>query len=603
MTLTREPVLSEELAIHLAGDLLFDVLLRAGRPLKVSEAARMVGRAGFDIRLARVVFSLSGDRFLMQDRRWILGTRRIDPRSPVERAIEEVLEAGGRPQSAQAIGAELAAIYGRQPEVFGETVARLLRSPDRFAAIGDLGYARRCWLLDTSSADAEEVLFLNFLEASDVEPYREVSKQLLRGDADSAVAFLNAVGAPVPSKVLQFLLWEAAGGRYSPEKSMAELLERGAFLMSGQQWIGPEVVNALAGLFPKVAEREVSEEAGGREAGEAQALTVSEDELRQLVEYVLTNERTSRASTMLEDIFEVAPGEPTYEQDLKTVVDRLREDDRVVWVGSDRFLPVGAIPEYVFTVPENLHFNDKIYYDAEGNIQDTLLTDEGLKGTLRQEILSPLAQDVLDEEPPPPVTEDPPVTVRCVLKYHHKEIGTFPLCQLPPGYFPTEPTICQVDIELPSGQVVEAWVNNETRLVYGLLDWYNTVPIDTGAVFYLARESWERYKLTWGEETEPAMFVSRNRVGELLKLREEAEAEQLTTFEILRLILEHYRKGIEFITILTELGIVRRTRRRLVASLLSAYHCFYQRGTAWGYDQRRLSQGFDKSRRKYLIER
>lgn len=602
MTAIKEECLGAQLALRYAGDLLFDALLRAGRPMKVSEAARTVGRPDFDVPLARVVLSHSPDRFLSQERRWALTTRAVDPHHPVERTLEEVLEASGRPQPEGALAAEVARAYGRVVEVYAEAVKRLLTRSERFARIWGHGYARRCWLLDASSSDPDDVLFDNFLEASDVAPFEAASSILRPGDAESVLRFLDAVGAPVPSKVLQFLLWRLKPRGYAPEAQMAALLDAGAVLLSGQQWLGPAGAAQLVAQWPEIAKWELPLGAGER-AGESQPLTISETELDQLVSYVNQHERMSRGAAMLEDVFEVSPGDETYEGDLKTLVEHLRQDPRVLWVGSDRFLPVGSIPEYVFSVPENLFFNDTVYYDSEGNPVDTLLEDEGLTGTLRQDILSPLAQDVLDEEPLPEQLPEPPVTVRCVLKFHHKEIGTFPLCQLPPGYFPTEPTICQVDVELPSGQVVQVWVNNETRLLYGLLDWYNTVPIDTGAVFYLERKSWDRYALTWGEETEPAMFVSRNRVSDLLELRVRAESEELPTFEILRTILEHYRKGIEFITALTEVCIVRRVRRRMVASLLSAYHCFYMRNNVWVFDARRLTQGFDKSRRKYLMQR
>jgi len=137
-------------------------------------------------------------------------------------------------------------------------------------------------------------------------------------------------------------------------------------------------------------------------------------------------------------------------------------------------------------------------------------------------------------------------------------------------------------------------------LLYGLLDWYQMLPVDSGAVFYLERQAPDRYAITYGEETEPTMFISRNRVNELIDLGQRAEAEELPTFDILREIMEHYRKGIEYITLLPEVTISRRITRRMVASLLSDYHCFFQRGGSWVYDAKKLSQGFDRSKRKYL---
>ena len=98
------------------------------------------------------------------------------------------------------------------------------------------------------------------------------------------------------------------------------------------------------------------------------------------------------------------------------------------------------------------------------------------------------------------------------------------------------------------------------------------------------------------------MFISRNRVNELLTLQERVETEDLPTYDIIREIMEHYRKGIEFLTLLTEVNIARRVTRRMVASILSEYHCYFQRGGAWVYDAKKLQQGFDKSKRKYLVK-
>ena len=49
----------------------------------------------------------------------------------------------------------------------------------------------------------------------------------------------------------------------------------------------------------------------------------------------------------------------------------------------------------------------------------------------------------------------------------------------------------------------------------------------------------------------------------------------------------------------------RSSTKRLVASILSGYHCFYfkQRGPhqiLWRYDASKLDQGFKRNKRKYL---
>jgi hypothetical protein len=602
VTLTAEATLDEALAQHYAADLLYRALIEAGEPIKASEAARLVGREDVDLRLARVILTIHPDRFTSTERRWTLWTRFADPQRSVERNIEEVINTYGQPIRLAALARELSAIYGRSTEYYERILPRMMNNRERYFPLGEDAYAPTSWLLDVQSDSAEDVLFDNYLTAPDAAKYDSAAGRLDPAKPDTVVKLLDTVHAPVGNKVLQFLAWRANPERFDAVSFFTTLWNGGkAAFLSGGWWIGPKAAAALAGFFPALAAREVVELSESMQAEAAQPLVISDEESEQIVQAVLQSETTSRAKRLLESIFEVSPGDTTFEGDLQTVENVLRGDERIVWVGSDRFLPAGTIPEYVFSVPESLRIPVTRYTDVEGNEVDLLLEDDGFDGGLQREVLSPLAQDVLDEEPAYTPDKDPPSTARCVLKLHHKEIGTFPLCQLPAGFFPVDAPVIQADIMLPTGHTAEVWVNNEARLLYGLLDWYLSLPVDSGAVFYLERQSPDHFTLTYGEETEAAMFISRNRVNELLELGRRAEEEELPTFDILREIMEHYRKGIEFVTLMTEANIARRTTRRLVASLLSGYHCFFQRGGAWVYDAKKLSQGFDKSKRKYLI--
>jgi hypothetical protein len=56
-------------------------------------------------------------------------------------------------------------------------------------------------------------------------------------------------------------------------------------------------------------------------------------------------------------------------------------------------------------------------------------------------------------------------------------------------------------------------------------------------------------------------------------------------------------------TVWAEVNVVRRTTRRIVASNLASYHCFFQRPAGsdhWVFDERKVSQGRKKTKRKYL---
>ncbi len=601
MATATHSALDEALAARFAADLIHGALLEAGEPVKASEAARLADREDVDLRLARVILATHPDRFTSSDRKWTLWTRFAGPERALERNLEEVIVKFGLPATVPVLAREMAAIYDRPVEIYERSLPRILSNRERYFPAGKETYGLVKWLLDTSGETADDVMFDNYLKTPDIAKFEKAAKKLDPTKLETVVSFLDEVGEPVPNKTLQFLVWRANPHRFHADAIFASLLAGGsAVYLSDGTWIGPKSVAVLIKLLPAIAEKEVDEYGESKQAEASEPLTISEEEREQLIEDILKSEASAHASRLLEDVFEVTPGESTYEGDLKILVDTLKADERIVWVGSDRFLPMGAIPEYVYTVPEILHFPVTRYTDPEGNEVDLLLEDDGFDGGLQREVLSSLSQDVLDEEPAYLPDPNPPATQRCVLKFHHKEIGTLALSQLAPGFFPVDAPVIQLDMILPTGQKIDAWVNNETRLVYGLLDWYQTLPVDSGAVFYLERQKPDRFAITYGEETEPAMFISRNRVNELIELGHRSEEQELPTFDILQAIMEHYRKGIEYITLLTEVNIARRTTRRMIASLLSSYHCFFQRGGAWVYDAKKLSQGFDRSKRKYL---
>ena len=81
-----------------------------------------------------------------------------------------------------------------------------------------------------------------------------------------------------------------------------------------------------------------------------------------------------------------------------------------------------------------------------------------------------------------------------------------------------------------------------------------------------------------------------------------ARADELSTLDILVEVMAHWPKGADYLTILAEVNVVRRSSRRLVASLLSSYQCFYQRSGSpvWHFDQKKVDLGFDKTKRKFV---
>jgi hypothetical protein len=144
----------------------------------------------------------------------------------------------------------------------------------------------------------------------------------------------------------------------------------------------------------------------------------------------------------------------------------------------------------------------------------------------------------------------------------------------------------------------------QARLIFGLIDWFYEQQVESGSVFSLTKTPKPNvFEFAWLDQTDPVVYITSQRMEELRTLQ--AESEAMSTLEILQTVMTHWPKGADFLTLLWEVSVVRRSSRRLVASLLSSYACFYQRSGSpvWHYDAKKVEQGFDKSKRKFVQKR
>ena len=200
-----------------------------------------------------------------------------------------------------------------------------------------------------------------------------------------------------------------------------------------------------------------------------------------------------------------------------------------------------------------------------------------------------------------PAPKQTPEQLRLVLKSIHRELGTFPLCQIPTGWLAGDPVIQEVILMDPNGRELQAWVNYDARLIYNLVDWWYEQPVESGSVFSLQRTNRPNVlDFAWLDQTDPVVYISTQRMEELRDIQ--ARSEEMSTLDLLIEVMAHWPKGADFLTILAEINVVRRSSRRLIASLLSSYQCFYQRSGSpvWHFDSKKVDLGFDKTKKKFI---
>lgn len=588
-------------------DRIYDVLVNREDPAKTGEVLRGVGIEEVTLRTIRYILS-TRPRFELIDRKWTVAARIQDKQRPFERVVESALKGYGRPMPLSALTLDMSAIYGRPVSFYEETLPRTLSAAGKFFAVDEESFGIWGWMVvPVDTGDPSDVLFENYMDEKNVAPYKKTLGKAewdVNDFAATVEKLIEDAGHPIPMKVLAYYAWESLKKQYKPiEFYSAIALSDKLEILSNQQVISSQlkqnIMKSVVDLVAEIEEMPMDVE----EEVEAGPVTVTESDKDEIVALVLKKGGMVSAEEILDSVIEITPEEKGYAEALESLNDVLKDEDRIISVGPNRWRPAGTLPEDIFDVPEVLLIPEHTPYETpEGDIYDQELEDDGLEPEVRQEILNPLVQDIGDEDPEVTAYQPLDTYQRCVLKYHHKETGTLPLIQFHPDFFGRDPEVIQVTL-VDEGIRRDAWINNKTRLMYGLKDWLTPEMPISGACFEIYKtDKPGEYRFVYDNRTDAMVFVPTSRLLELLALKDEAETNEMPLFDIITRILEHYRKGIGFVPLFTEVNLVKRVSRRLVASILSSYHCFHTRGKTgeWQYDIKKRSQGFNKAKRKYI---
>lgn len=581
-----------------------NALVRFKEPAKMSELQDACRLPALDMDILRYTLGSNADLFTSTERRWTLSTRFEDATRPVHAVVESILRHTGQPVALEPLAYLLAEVYHRTPQAMAGVIYRL--SDEHFFRLPDNRIGLREWLLRTDYDSAEDVAFYNYVVFAEAQKLlRKHSK--FDGSLESVIALLREVGTPLSARFIAFLQWYKNPESFRALKAYQSLLDSEeviAFPLQLANALEPVAYWALREWVPQWIEAirpQARQMAGVLAQLMAEPLVLSVEDVENMIQHVLRSPRVVTAEELARSFFDLTPSDPTYANDLNTITLSLRHDERVMWLGGTRFTNKANLPAYLFEVPESLSFPEVHFYTEEGEPLEFDLEDEGLSGTLRSDILDPLAQDVGDEQQE--VTIFPiPESVQCVVKARHKEIGTFPLCQIPAGFFQPKPSFQQVTFidETTGDRYTEVYVNKDDRLIFGLLDWYATREAVSGLIFTLTRtEDPFVFKVRWEDALEPRVHISRSRYEELLDMSTHM-AQSYSTFDIICEILSTHRGGMEFLSILSEVNVIRRTKRRRVASVLSAFQAFYLRGGLWHLDEKKRDAGIDRAKRKHI---
>lgn len=624
-------------------DRVYDALLERGEASKVSEIAQEINNPNIGFALVRAALDVS-PRFALMDRLWNLNARYMDTTRSLERNLIDVIRAAGRPLSTAQIATELSVIYDRPSETYFGLLSKVLPNEKTYLKAPGNTYGLTEWLPLTDGEDLDDVLTDNKIKVEAITPLKAISAKAgwsATTYADASYTIVSALkGRAVPHRLLGVLGWLALGEGYNARQHVAACMADSrlvwlAALKGNGRWITRETADKLEVLLadrattlveeveevappapqpvPEPVVVEVVAEAVVVEAApepepvvdEVKPLQVSEADLVALSLVVAERGVPVECSELLALQYEVVPGDPSYKTDITVLEAQLKTDSRFLYVGAGRFREADTLPPFVYELPEFLSFPDLQFVSMDGEIMDEEIEDEGFAGSLRQEVLHPLAQDAGDDEGQYSGTPtDDTNTVRLVVKAHHKEFGTFPLCQIPDGFFPEDAPVVEVTLREEDGTAHEVIVSHDIRLAFNFFSLYEKITADSGGVFLLHRTARPyEYRVELTDEVDPQVALTPERYAELLALREQAEESgDMATFDIVCELLEEHPKGLDFVQLMTETNVIRRVTRRKLASILSNYFCFVQKAgqSPWRFDTKKRDMGTDRAKRKYI---
>ena len=436
--------------------------------------------------------------------------------------------------------------------------------------------------------------------------------------ANIARELMEFTGGPLSQRVIGFFVARVQGRAFSPAKLAATLNDRTQF----QPLLGGFV--SLQEALPALRDSAVeflNEVGGEAEAVDPEALlrlrvapkdvVIPTDEALEALREVGKNadgEPIHTAKVVL-DIWDVEPDEPTLVAQIQGLNEALQRDT-TNWMpfGLGRFLLLDSVPAQARETPARLKpATATVKNRVTGEPFDLELDDAGLDADCAAFIHAPEWDDI-GEENEVEGARSGALVARIPVLNHHYETGTLRIRAQDAAVWELKAPFSRLTLhqrtddagELP----FEVWASRENGLVSGdeLRAWFMENLGPSGGVARIEREN----DKLWIERDpfDSRVFLTENRVEDLEDLR--AGAAFLSLTELLIKILGDSKTGLELPLLWAHANIVRRTSKRLLASVLSLYSPFTvkQRGQnayVWTLDATKDAD-FKKGKRRFVRE-
>ena len=578
-------------------DFVVTSLLSAGHALP---SARLAERAeGWSLPLPALGQALTkSKRVNFDDGAWNLvwhserrnQSREDRARAPIEALIRELLLAVGKPLPVPVIAREVGLMLNSHDPNLKSTVSNIIQSLRWAIPIAPGVYLHENWMLRVGAPDDELLIRENGLNRDpDFQGLREFAEISGTTPTDIALELMEFTGSPLHQKVIGFFVHCNAPGPFSPRELAAALNDRKLFqpLIDGfvtsraqlpdlksltQEWlnelIAPAAQSETETIVAAAAEPVVPAATEAAETAETAA---------EIAEQPETNAEAATEATPPE-------AEPTPE-------------------ALDLAARSAEVPPYVGVMPETLLPIALQIIDPKTDAPfDYALDDAGLEGGAADFVHDPMWEDIGEEieVAPTPEAAKVPTETKIVMLNHHVRSGTVKIRGVDRAFFGLGEPFVQLKLHDPEDEEnLEVWAARAIGIIYEMGQWFDeNLPPSGGTMKFERTDKGIEISV---DRPNAETFMTPRRLHELEDLRKPAA--RMSLFELLSRLVEDHPAGMTLPALWAEVNVVRRTSKRLMASVLSSYNVFSckegrNKEMLWLYDKN--GGGFREEKRPFV---
>lgn len=528
-------------------------------------------------------------------------------RAPIEALIRELLLAVGKPLPVPVIAREVGLMLHSHDANLKNTVAGIIQTLRWAIPIAPGVYLHENWMLRVGAPDDEMLIRENGLSRDpDFQGLREFAEITATTPAEIALELMEFTGGPLNQKVIGFFVHCNAPGNFSPRELAATLNDRARFqpLIDGfvtlqaqmpdlraqtQEWlqelIAPSAQSETETIVAAAAEPGVAAESGvatptTETRPEALATNVAAPE----VETQAPTEAASDGGASDESVETEVAAEPTPES-------------------LDLASRGAEVPAYVGVVPETLLPIALQVIDPKTDAPfDYALDDAGLEGGAAKFVHDPMWEDIGEEieVTAAPASDKVPSETKIVMLNHHIRSGTIKIRGVDRAFFGMDEPFVHLKLHDPEDdENLEVWAARAIGIVYEMGQWFDENLPPSGGTIKIERT--DKGLEISVDRPNAETFLTPRRLHELEDLRKPAA--KMSLFELLSRLVEDHPAGMTLPALWAEVNVVRRTSKRLMASVLSSYGVFSckegrNKEMVWLYDK--TGGGFREEKQPFV---